>query len=74
MIDFKELWEDHLHLIEFSFNNVYQDIIKIESFEALYGRKCRSLLYWDEVGERRHLELKVIVQNVKKVRIIQEHL
>jgi hypothetical protein len=21
------------------------------SYEALYGRKCKSPLYWDEVGE-----------------------
>jgi hypothetical protein len=20
-------------------------------FEALYGRKCRTLLYWDQTGE-----------------------
>jgi len=25
------------------------------TFEALYGRKYRSLLCWDEVGERRPL-------------------
>lgn len=21
-------------------------------FETLYGRKCRSLVYWDKMGER----------------------
>jgi hypothetical protein len=21
-------------------------------FEALYGRKCRTPLYWDQIGER----------------------
>jgi hypothetical protein len=24
----------------------------MSSFEALYGRKCRTPLYWDQTGER----------------------
>jgi len=43
-------------------------------FEALYGRRCRSPLCWDEIGERRHLGPDVIVQAVDNIRIIQEHL
>ena len=74
MIDFKGSWEDHLHLTEFSYNNNYQASIKMAPFETLYGRRCRSPLYWDEVGERRHLGPEVIVQAVDKVRTIQEHL
>ena len=42
-------------------------------FEALYGRKCRSRLYWDEVDERRHLRSKIIVQTVDIIRIIREY-
>nr|GFD43843.1 hypothetical protein [Tanacetum cinerariifolium] len=26
--------------------------IKCAPFEMLYGRKCRALIYWDQVGER----------------------
>jgi len=74
MIDFKGSWEDHLHLAEFSYNNSYQASIKMAPFEALYGRRCRSPLCWDEVGERRHLGPDVIVQAVDKIRTIQEHL
>ncbi|GJX78431.1 putative reverse transcriptase domain-containing protein [Tanacetum coccineum] len=32
----------HLSLVEFSYNNSYLASIKAASFEALYGRKCRS--------------------------------
>ena len=74
MIGFKGSWEDHLHLVEFSYNNNYQASIKMAPFEALYGRKCRSLLCWDEVGEGRHLGPDVVVQAVDKIRTIQEHL
>jgi len=41
------------------------------SFEALYGKKCISSLCWDEVGEIIHLGLKVIIQTVDKIRIIE---
>ena len=64
----------HLHLTEFSYNNSYQTSIKMAPFEAIYGRRCRSPLCWDEVGERRHLGPDVIVQAVEKIRTIKEHL
>jgi len=70
MIDFKGSWEDHLHLTEFSYNNSDQASIKMAPFEALYGRRCISLLCWNEVGERRHLGPEVIVQTVDKIRTI----
>ncbi|GJS33920.1 putative reverse transcriptase domain-containing protein [Tanacetum coccineum] len=36
------LWERHLPLIEFSYNNSYHASIKAAPFEALYVQKCRS--------------------------------
>nr|GEV93950.1 putative reverse transcriptase domain, ribonuclease H-like domain, aspartic peptidase domain protein [Tanacetum cinerariifolium] len=41
-IDFGKGWENHLPLVEFSYNNSYHASIKDAPFEALYGRKCRS--------------------------------
>ncbi|GJX84224.1 reverse transcriptase domain-containing protein [Tanacetum coccineum] len=43
VIDFGNGWVKHLPLVEFSYNNSYHASIKIAPFEALYGRKCRSL-------------------------------
>ena len=74
MLDFKGSSEDHLHLAEFAYNNSYQSNIKMEPFEALYGRKCRSTLCWDDIGERRLSGPEVIQQTVEKVKIIREHL
>ena len=39
VIDFKGNWDDHLPLIEFSYNNSYHSSISIDPFEALYGRR-----------------------------------
>jgi hypothetical protein len=36
---------------EFSYNNTYQASLKMAPFEALYRRKCRTPLYWSEIGE-----------------------
>ena len=51
VIDFKGNWDDHLPLIEFAFNKSYHSSIGMAPFEALYGRRCRSLIGWFEVSE-----------------------
>jgi hypothetical protein len=34
--------------------------LKKAPFEALYGRKCRTLLYWSETGESQLFGLEII--------------
>jgi hypothetical protein len=43
-------------------------------FEALYGRKCRTLLNWVEPGERRFYRIDFVDEAEKKVRIIQQNM
>ncbi|GKE41971.1 putative reverse transcriptase domain-containing protein [Tanacetum coccineum] len=50
-IDFGKGWVNHLPLVEFLYNNSYHASIKAAPFETLYGRKCRSPVYWTKVGE-----------------------
>jgi hypothetical protein len=47
VMDKPSKWEDYLHLVEFSYNNGYQASLKMNTFEALYGRKCNTLVSWD---------------------------
>jgi hypothetical protein len=47
-----QLWDKSLPYAEFSYNNSYQTSLKMSPFEALYGSKCRTPLYWDQTGER----------------------
>nr|GEV07784.1 putative reverse transcriptase domain-containing protein [Tanacetum cinerariifolium] len=49
VIDFGSSWDRHLPLVEFSYNNSYYASIKAAPYEALYGRKCRSPVYWNEL-------------------------
>ena len=44
-------WDEHLDLVEFSYNNNYQATVYMALFEALYGRKCRSPVSWDDFTE-----------------------
>ncbi|GJS33291.1 putative reverse transcriptase domain-containing protein [Tanacetum coccineum] len=44
VIDFGGSWDTHLPLAEFSYNNSYHSSIRCAPFEALYGRKYRSLV------------------------------
>ena len=60
VLDFKGSWIQYLLLTEFAYNNSYHASIDMAPYEALYERKCRSSLYWDEVGERKLLGPKII--------------
>jgi hypothetical protein len=40
-------WYKSLPYAEFAYNNSYQSSIKMAPFEALYGRKCRTPLFWN---------------------------
>ena len=51
-IQYGTSWDKCLSYAEFSYNNSYQDSLKKSPFEALYGRKCRTPLYWDQIGEK----------------------
>jgi hypothetical protein len=42
--------------------------------EALYGRKCMTLLYWDQTGERQFFGPEIIQEVEEKVRLIWENL
>ena len=67
-------WETHLPLIEFAYNNGYHSSIKMAPFEALYGRKCRSPVCWDEVGEQQVIGPEIVQKTVEKIKIIRERI
>ena len=73
-IDFKGNWDEHLPLVEFSYNNYYYASIGMPPYQALYGRKFRSPVCWDEVGERKVLGPELVQQTKEIVEIIQRRL
>ena len=43
-------------------------------FEALYGRKCHTLVCWDEVGERRLIGPELVQITLDKIQIVRDRL
>ena len=74
VMEFKGSWDNYLALIEFAYNNSYQSSIGMAPYEALYGRKCRTPICWDEVGERRLIGLEIVQDTTEKVNMIRERL
>src|SRR4051812_44248422 len=84
ILDFDGTREDHLPLEKFVYNKSFQSSIGMAPFEALYGRPCRSLLYWVDEGEstivrRRAVDTteeitllgpKLITESTKKIALI----
>ncbi|XP_074363739.1 uncharacterized protein LOC141704392 [Apium graveolens] len=58
-------WDKYLYLVEFAYYNSWHASIGMPPFEALYGRRCRALSCWDEVGER-------VIEGQELVRITNE--
>jgi len=44
----KRRWEEYLPLVEFAYNNGYQESLRMSLFEALYGRSCNTLISWSD--------------------------
>ncbi|GJV17071.1 putative reverse transcriptase domain-containing protein [Tanacetum coccineum] len=73
-IDFGKGWKRHLPLVESSCINSYHASIKAAPFEALYGRKCRSPVYWAKVGDVQLTGPEIIHETIEKIVQIQQRL
>jgi len=74
VISSKGSWEKWLPLAEFSYNNSYQESIKMAPFESLYGQKCKTPLNWIEPNERSYFGIDFVTEIEERVRIIQQHM
>ena len=73
-IQYGTSWDKCLSYAEFSYNNSYQASLKKSPFEALYGRKCRTPLYWDQIGEKQLFGPDIIEDAEQMVQTVRENL
>jgi hypothetical protein len=66
-------WDKCLPYAKFSYNNNYQESIKMAPFEFLYGRKCRAL-FWNEPSEKQIFGPKILREAERQVQIVREKL
>jgi hypothetical protein len=67
-------WGKHLPLAEFSYNNSYQESIKMSPFEPLYEQPYRTPLSWSESGERVIFGPDIVTEAEEKVKQIQANI
>ena len=60
--------------MEFASNNSYPASIGMAPYEALYGRKCRTPVCWDEVGERKLVGPEIVQMTYDKIKVIRDRL
>ena len=73
VMDKPSKWEDYLHLVEFAYNNGQQASLGMSPYEALYGRRCRTPVTWDNPVNMIVLRpelLKEVEKEVVKIRQI----
>jgi hypothetical protein len=67
-------WDKSLSYAEFSYNNSYQEGLKMVPFEMLYGRRCRTPLFWNEIEERKIFRPDILQEAKKQVHMVRENL
>jgi hypothetical protein len=67
-------WDKSLPYAEFSYNNSYQESLKMVLFEMLYGRRYRTSLFQNETGERKVFGSDILHEAEKQVRMVRENL
>nr|GEY08977.1 putative reverse transcriptase domain-containing protein [Tanacetum cinerariifolium] len=74
VLDFEGSWDVHISLVEFSYNNSYHSSVRCASFEALYGRKCHSLIMWAKIREGQLIGPELVQETTKKISQIKDRL
>ena len=60
----------YLPLVVFAYNNSYHASIDMAPYEALYGQKYQSPLYWYKPGEKNLLGPELIRQSTEQIKKI----
>ena len=72
--DHPKKWEEYLHLVDFAYNNHYQDSTKLSPFEILYGRKCNTPISWSNSVDRLMLGPNLLKELELIVKLVQSNL
>jgi hypothetical protein len=67
-------WDNSLPYAEFSYNNSYQESLKMAPFEMLYRHRCQTPLFWNETGEWKVFRPDILQEAKKQVRMVRENL
>jgi hypothetical protein len=74
VMEYQGTWDKNLPWTEFSYNNGYQESLKMAPFEVLYGQHCRTPLNWIEPREKVIFGPDLVEEAESIVRRIQDNL
>jgi hypothetical protein len=73
-LQYERSWDKSLAYAEFSYNNNYQESLKMAPFKMLYGRRCRTPLFWNETEEQKVFGPDILEEAKKQVHMVRENL
>ncbi len=74
VLDYGDGWFRYLPLVEFAYNKSYQASIDMAPYKAIYGRRCRSPICWDDIEECRIIGPDLVEDAKAKVRVAKQRL
>ena len=69
VLDYKAEWDRDLALCEFAYNNSFHASISMTPFETLYGRRYKTPVCWEEVGDGSFHGPTIIGETSAKVKL-----
>jgi hypothetical protein len=74
-LDFGNRWVDNVAYTKFAYSNSFQSLIGMAPFEALYGCKCQSPLYWGKLGRDQAIPETLDLEDTRqRVQLIKDRL
>jgi hypothetical protein len=74
VMKYPDSWDKNLSWAEVSYNNSYQESLRMTPFKVLCGRRCRTPLNWIEIGEKVIFDPNIIDEVEATIRRIQDNL
>jgi IS30 family transposase len=73
-LQFGRTWYKSLPYVEFSYNNNYQESLKMTPCEMLYGHRSQTLLFWSEAREWKVFGPDILQEAEKQVCMVRANL
>lgn len=61
-------------MVEFAYNNNYQESLRMSLFEALYGRICNTPISWSDPVNKVLIGLDMLVDMEQEMKVINKNL
>jgi hypothetical protein len=74
VLNYPDRWDKCLPLVEFSYNNSYQENLRMAPSKVVYGRHCCTPVNWIKPGERMIYGLDLVIEAEEIVHRIQSNL